>query len=357
MEKTDSITTQVWQLDPSQPDAQIIEKAAAIIKNGGLVAFPTETVYGLGAHGLSGEAVAKIYRAKGRPSDNPLILHVAEIPMAVSLSRDLPTTAQLLMKTFWPGPLTLVVPRAAAIPREVTGGLDTVAIRMPAHPVALALIKAAGVPIAAPSANKSGRPSPTTADHVKADLTGRVDALLDAGPAGVGLESTVLDLTGAVPIILRPGGVTYEQLQQVIPEVAIDPSVLGKKLPANEAPRSPGMKYRHYAPTAPVILFTGATTKVKEQLAARYRELTSQGKRVGILAAEENIPFYPADAIVLPLGTRENPAMAAASLFALLRQFEQLQVDTILAEGLDTQGLGLAVMNRLQRAASEVVEC
>ena len=349
--------TQVWQLNPIHPEPQIIEKAAAIIKNGGLVAFPTETVYGLGAHGLCSEAVAKIYRAKGRPSDNPLILHVADLPMAASLSRELPTSARLLMENFWPGPLTLVVPKAAGIPKEVTGGLDTVAIRMPDHPVALALIEYAGIPIAAPSANRSGRPSPTTADHVRADLAGRIDALLDAGPAGVGLESTVLDLTGAVPIILRPGGVTYEQLKEIMPKVTIDPSVLGEKLPVNQVPRSPGMKYMHYAPTAPIILFTGATQKAKEQLAARYQELAVQGERVGILATEENIPFYPSDAIILPLGTRANPAIAAASLFALLRQFDKLQVDTILAEGLDTHGLGLAVMNRLRRAATEVVEC
>ncbi|SHK51165.1 L-threonylcarbamoyladenylate synthase [Desulforamulus aeronauticus] len=353
----ENITTQVWQLHPNHPDQQIIEKAAAIIKAGGLVAFPTETVYGLGAHGLSSEAVAKIYCAKGRPSDNPLILHVANLQMAVGLSRQLPTAAKLLMETFWPGPLTLVVPGVAEIPREVTGGLDTVAIRMPDHPVALALISAAGIPIAAPSANKSGKPSPTTADHVRTDLAGCIDALLDAGPAGVGLESTVLDLTGAVPVILRPGGVTYEQLKQVLPKVIIDPSVLGEKLPKNQAPRSPGMKYKHYAPTAPMILFTGVPQRVREKLAAHLKELATQGKRVGILASKENIHYYPGEAIVLPLGTRENPATAAASLFELLRQFDKLQVDTILAEGLDTKGIGLAVMNRLQRAATEIVEC
>ncbi|SHE97235.1 translation factor SUA5 [Desulforamulus putei DSM 12395] len=349
--------TRVWQLDPDRPDPEIISRAAEIIKKGGLVAFPTETVYGLGANGLDGEAVAGIYRAKGRPSDNPLILHVADLDMANRLSRNLPPQAPLLMEKFWPGPLTLVVPKAGGIPQQVTGGLDTVAVRMPGHPVALALIKAAGVPIAAPSANRSGRPSPTTADHVLADLEGRVDAILDGGPAGLGLESTVLDLTGPCPIILRPGGVTYEQLAGVLKEVAIDRSVLGEKLSKDQVPRSPGMKYIHYAPAAPVILFEGEPEKVRQALSRRAAELSARGKRVGILATEETAAGYAGGAKILTMGRRKNPADAAALLFGRLRQFDQLQVDVILAEGMETRGIGLAVMNRLRRAASEIVKC
>lgn len=352
----ESITTQIWQLNPGSPDPEIISRAAEIIKKGGLVAFPTETVYGLGANGLDEEAVAGIYRAKGRPSDNPLILHVADFEMAERLSSNLPPEALHLMEQFWPGPLTLVVPKSKDIPQQVTGGLATVAIRMPDHPVALALIKAAGLPIAAPSANRSGRPSPTTAAHVRADLEGRVDAILDGGSAGLGVESTVLDLTGTVPVILRPGGATYEQLSRVLKSVILDPSVLGEKLPENQTPRSPGMKYIHYAPTAPVILFEGEPAKVRQTLSRRARELSAAGKQVGILATEESAAGYADQAKVLTLGHRKTPSDAAALLFGRLREFDQLKVDVILAEGIETQGIGLAVMNRLRRAAVEIVE-
>ncbi|MEW6696550.1 MAG: L-threonylcarbamoyladenylate synthase [Bacillota bacterium] len=351
----ESIQTRIWQLNPESPDPEIISRAAEIIKNGGLVAFPTETVYGLGANGLDGEAVAGIYRAKGRPSDNPLILHVADQEMAKQLSPNLPPEALPLMEQFWPGPLTLVVPKSKEIPQQVTGGLATVAIRMPDHPVALALIKAAGLPIAAPSANRSGRPSPTTAAHVQADLEGRVHAILDGGPADLGVESTVLDITGDVPVILRPGGVTYEQLAGVLKNVTLDPSVLGEKLPQGQVPRSPGMKYIHYAPTAPVILFEGEPEKVRQALSRRAQELAAANKKIGILSTEENAAGYADRAKVLTLGQRKTPSNAAALLFSRLREFDQLKVDVILAEGIETQGIGLAVMNRLRRAAAEIV--
>ncbi|CCO08419.1 L-threonylcarbamoyladenylate synthase [Desulforamulus hydrothermalis] len=349
--------TQVWQLDARCPEPAVIDRAAAIIKAGGLVAFPTETVYGLGANGLDPAAVAGIYRAKGRPSDNPLILHVADRAMAHRLSHRLPPAAALLMETFWPGPLTLVVPRAGEIPRQVTGGLDTVALRMPDHPVALALIKAAGVPVAAPSANRSGRPSPTTARHVWADLQGRVDAILDGGPAGLGVESTVLDLTGPQPLILRPGGVTCEQLARLLPDVALDPAALGEKTASCQAPRSPGMKYIHYAPAAPLILFEGELPRVQQAMQRRAAELLAAGRRVGLLVSEETAAGWPGAAHLLTLGSRRNPARAAALLFARLRRFDRLPVDIILAEGIPGRGLGLAVMNRLRRAASEIVRC
>ncbi|AEG61904.1 L-threonylcarbamoyladenylate synthase [Desulforamulus ruminis] len=351
------ITTKLWVVDKKNPDPYIIGQAADIIRRGGLVAFPTETVYGLGANGLNGAAVAGIYRAKGRPSDNPLILHVADKRMAEGICPQLSETAKKLMALFWPGPLTLVVPKKAGIPEEVTGGLNTVAIRMPDHPVALALIRAAGVPVAAPSANRSGRPSPTTAAHVQQDLQGRIDAILDAGPAGLGLESTVLDLTVETPVILRPGGITFEQLTEALGKVLMDPSVLGEKLPENQSPRSPGMKYAHYAPAAKVVLFEGEPKSVVQCLGVRTGELLAGGERVGILATEENQGRYPKGSIVLTMGPRENPSEAAAVLFSLLRQFDEHQVDVILAEGLELGGIGLAVMNRLRRAAAEVVKC
>ena len=351
----ENTSTQLYQLNSHNPDSQVINLAAQVIIQGGLVAFPTETVYGLGANGLDGAAVAKIYQAKGRPSDNPLILHVAEVGMVGQLCQKLSDEAQLLMSKFWPGPLTLVLPKAEGIPQEVTGGLQTVAVRMPDHPVALALIKAAGVPIAAPSANKSGRPSPTTATHVQTDLQGRIDVILDGGPAGLGVESTVLDLSSPIPTILRPGGVTYEQLCQVLKEITIDPSVLGEKLPQDQAPRSPGMKYIHYAPAAPVILFEGEPEQVRQSLLNRAKELLTQGKRIGILATEESAAVYPSEAIILKLGHRETPAAAATRLFALLREFDQLKVETILAESVPPKGIGLAVLNRLRRAAGEIV--
>lgn len=350
-------STRLWNIDKNNPDPHIIERAADTIKKGGLVAFPTETVYGLGANGLDGRAVAGIYRAKGRPPDNPLILHVADVTMAGRLSSELPAAARLLISHFWPGPLTLVVPRSGDIPEEVTGGLDTVAIRMPDHPVALALIRSAGLPVAAPSANRSGRPSPTTASHVQEDLQGRIDVILDAGPAGLGVESTVLDLTGETPVILRPGGVTLEQLVPLVGQVIVDPSVLGEKLPRDRVPRSPGMKYTHYAPAAPVVLYEGNQGEAVGRLSARAKELLARGERVGILATEENRACYPEGAVIFTMGPRENPAAAAASLFGLLRQFDQRQVNIILAEGLEPKGIGLAVMNRLRRAAVEVVKC
>lgn len=349
------IATQLWKVSSETPDPEVILQAAAIIKRGGLVAFPTETVYGLGANGLDSRAVTGIYRAKGRPADNPLILHIANPNQVDKLSS--PTAvARQLMEKFWPGPLTLVLPKIGNIPTEVTGGLDTVAVRMPNHPVALALIEAAGVPVAAPSANSSGRPSPTTANHVLGDLEGRIDAILDGGPAGMGLESTVLDLTSEIPIILRPGGVTFEQLQDTLGAINIDPSVLGEKLPENRAPRSPGMKYLHYAPAAKVILFEGECALISRAIRERAEELTRKGIRVGILATKENVASYPDGAIILEMGSRKKPLEAASVLFGHLRDFDRLEVDVIFAEGLETKGMGLAVMNRLRRAAGEVIQ-
>lgn len=356
-----TISTQYLKVHPDQPEPELIAIAAEIIHRGGLVGFPTETVYGLGANAWDQAAVARIFQAKGRPGDNPLIVHVAEPAMVRTLVSELPPLAEQLITQFWPGPLTLVLPRSAQVPDEVTAGLETVAVRMPAHPVALALISAAQVPIAAPSANRSGRPSPTTAEHVLADLGGKIEAILDGGPTGIGVESTVLDLTAGVPTILRPGGVTREELAAVLGQVAIDPHVEGKGVLSAgggllAAPRSPGMKYTHYAPNAPLILVEGEESRVVEHiltLRARYRQ---SGKRVAVLARAETAGYYrqhyPPEFLAV-LGGRDELAVVAARLYRTLRACDEAGVDVILAEGFPTQGLGAAVMNRLRRAAGQ----
>lgn len=342
------LVTKHIKVDPFHPDPELIQAAGDILAQGGLVAFPTETVYGLGANALDGRAVMRIFEAKGRPSDNPMIVHVANIDQVKDLVESLPAPAQVLMQAFWPGPLTLVLPAGRLVPPEVTAGLPSVAIRMPGHAVALALIRAAGAPLAAPSANLSGRPSPTTANHVIQDLDGRIDLVLDGGPAGVGVESTVLDLTGQVPVILRPGGVTLEALRGILGDVMVDPAVLNN-LPAAR-PRSPGMKYTHYAPRAPLLLVEGAPQAV----AAKIREIAAQyrfrGKQVGILTYTDSEDYAGLGQVVLA-GQRDKPETVAAGLYAALRRFNDMKVDFILAEGLPENGVGLAVMNRLRRAA------
>ncbi len=325
-----------------------IQEAAQIIRRGGLVAFPTETVYGLGASAFSGSAVERIFRAKGRPGDNPLIVHIAEEKDLKELAAQRPPLVSLLVEKFWPGPLTLVLPRGPRVPPEVTAGLDTVAVRMPRHPVALALIRAAGLPIAAPSANRSGRPSPTTAEHVLEDLAGRIQMLLDGGPCPVGLESTVLDLTHEVPLLLRPGGVTLEQLQETLGEVhLLDPHSYKK----GEAPPSPGLKYRHYAPRAPMYMVEGEPSRVVKEIKKICRENHLKGRRVGLLVTEENRSQFRADAVEV-LGLRRSPEEMAARLFDSLRRLDASGVDLILAETVEETGIGLALMNRLRKAAS-----
>lgn len=335
--------TRCIKVDPRRPETDAVLEAGRILNRGGLVAFPTETVYGLGANALDGRAVARIFAAKGRPADNPLIVHVAGREEVKHLAQSIPPAAEILMEVFWPGPLTLVLPAGPAVPPETTAGLQTLAVRMPAHPVALALIRAAGTPLAAPSANLSGRPSPTTAEHVLQDLGGRIEAVLDGGPAGVGVESTVLDLTAPVPLILRPGGVTPEELREVLGEVEVEAAI-------GDRPRSPGMKYVHYAPRAPLYLVEGEPGAV----AARLRELALEqkalGKRVGILSCS-GPGDYAGLGEVVEAGRRENPETVAAGLYAALRRFNELDVDLILAEGLEDSGMGLAVMNRLRKAA------
>jgi L-threonylcarbamoyladenylate synthase len=347
-------------VDAKSPDPQLVGKAAEIIRGGGTVAFPTETVYGLGANALDARAVANIFRAKDRPADNPLIVHIAQPAMVEQLAAVIPAPARRVMEVFWPGPLTVVLPRQPVVPDAVTGGLDTVAVRMPDHPVALALIRAAGVPVAAPSANLSGRPSPTGADHVLEDLTGRIDAVLDAGPCRVGVESTVLDLTAEPPVILRPGGVTREELEGILGRVAESPGVtISAGSPAGgaagdpdtNAPRSPGMKYTHYAPRARMVLVALADhAAIRRHVAEMAEELRRKGQKVGILATEETESFYRADEVV-SLGSRGDLAAVSRNIYGALRHMDQKGVDVIICEGFPAAGLGAAVMNRLAKAA------
>ncbi|AKX95253.1 threonylcarbamoyl-AMP synthase [Moorella thermoacetica] len=344
--------TKYLKINPLVPELHKIRLAAKILARGGVVAFPTETVYGLGANALDGRAVRRIFRAKGRPADNPLIVHIASFQDVQDLVAYLPPRATLLMQRFWPGPLTLIMPRSDLIPDEVTAGLDTVGLRMPSHPVAQALIRATRLPIAAPSANTSGRPSPTTGQHVLRDLRGKIDAVIDGGPSTVGVESTVLDLTSPVPTILRPGGITYEELQAVLGKVAIDPAVKGQQV---EHPKAPGMKYKHYAPAGEVFLVTGDLERVVARVRALVAAWQRRGRRVAVLATSETAPFYqdePRPDYLEVLGSRRQPETIAANLFGALRNCDRHHADIILAETVKEEGIGLAIMNRLRKSAA-----
>lgn len=329
-------------------DEDGIKTAAMALKNGKLVAFPTETVYGLGANALMPDAVKRIFEAKGRPSDNPLIVHISDITQLRDLVSDIPDIATRLMNAFWPGPLTLIFKKSARVPDVITAGLDTVAVRMPQNPVALKLISQSGVPVAAPSANLSGRPSPTSAHHVAEDLSGRVEYIIDGGSCSVGLESTVLDITGSVPVILRPGGVTAEMLKKVL---GLRGVVTASEVKGEEKPRSPGMKYRHYSPKAEVILVSGDNSRVVDTINSLSSEQKNEGRIVGVLCSSENASLYKAD-VVIPVGSKDNPENIAAGLFEALRKFDDTKVDIIYSETFTEQGIGKAVMNRLKKAAS-----
>jgi len=342
--------TVMLKVNPNKPEVEKIELAAKTIRQGGLVAFPTETVYGLGADALNEKAVLDLFAAKNRPLDNPPILHVEDVKDVYKLAAHVPPKSERLMKQFWPGPLTLVFKRAAIVPEASTAGLDTVAIRMPKHKVALALIKASGCPIAAPSANLAGKPSPTTAKHVFEDLNGYIDIILDGGPTQIGVESTVLDMTVDPPMLLRPGGTSVEALKRVIGEVALHPFVAAETEIPTEKARSPGMKHKHYAPKAPVILVEGPVLAVAGKIKELADEYKAQGKKVGVLASEETCAYYEVTAVRC-LGRRRDVNAAAANLFRLLREFDAEKVDVIIAEGVPVEGIGLAVMNRLRKAS------
>jgi len=342
--------TRIIRVDPSNPETELIQLAANIIKSGGTVAFPTETVYGLGADALNPEAVMKIFRAKERPPDNPIIVHISGKEEVRRLAADVPEKVLELTERFWPGPLTIVLKASETVPKVTTGGLDTVAIRMPSHKVAFTLIRESGVPIAAPSANLAGRPSPTTAEHVIEDLAGRIDLILDAGPTTVGVESTVIDMTKNPPVILRPGGTTPEELRMVLGRIRLHPTVRARREIRIERALSPGMKYRHYAPKAEVILVEGKPDAITRKVREVADDYAKMGKSVGILTFDESKITYD-HVIVKSLGSRRDLKMAAKKVFGLLREFDNDRVDMIVAEGTPEKGLGLAIMNRLRKAS------
>lgn len=352
--------------DNQNIDDRQLEEAAQILRDGGLVAFPTETVYGLGANALNEEAARKIYAAKGRPSDNPLIAHVARKEDVEALTSCIPEAGRKLMDRYWPGPLTLVFPKSERVPYGTTGGLETVAVRMPSDPVANRLIRLAGVPVAAPSANTSGRPSPTTADHVYQDMNGKIEMIVDGGPVGIGLESTIVDVSGEVPVMLRPGAVTIEMLRETLGRVEVDPAILGP-LKADVKPKAPGMKYRHYAPKADLLLVEAlveeaggdqnqaeleeaALKAVADKINELAAEKIDQGYKVGIICTDETREHYH-KGIVRSLGLRAREATIAHNLFGVLREYDDLQVDYIFSESFSKARLGQAIMNRLTKAA------
>ncbi|MEW9123830.1 MAG: L-threonylcarbamoyladenylate synthase [Thermotaleaceae bacterium] len=342
--------TKIISIDPMHIDEEKLEEAAQILRAGGTVAFPTETVYGLGANALDADAVQKIFQAKGRPSDNPLIVHIAHFEDLLPLVREIPPQTRGLADRFWPGPLTLIFKKGPKIPDVITGGLDTVAIRMPSHPIARKLIERAGVPIAAPSANLSGRPSPTRGEHVLEDLKGRVDGIITGGSCRVGLESTVLDISEEVPTILRPGGVTLEVLREFLNNVQLDPG-LEEKAGKEIRPKSPGMKYTHYAPKAEMLIVEGEIEGVVKAISQLQEEKEREGLKVGIMATEETKDKYSSP-YLLSVGSRSASDTIAANLFDTLRHFDEMGVDMILAEGISQKELGHAVMNRMMKAAS-----
>lgn len=338
--------TTMWAVDKNVDNLKTypqIKEAAQNLKKNEVVAFPTETVYGLGGNAKSDEAVLKIFEAKGRPGDNPLIIHISDRKQIQSFVKAIPEKATLLMEAFWPGPLTIILEnKSGVLSEKATAGLSTVAVRMPDHPIALALIEASGLPLAAPSANLSGKPSPTTAAHVADDLTGRIAGIVDGGATGVGLESTVVDCTVDIPVILRPGGVTKEQLEEVVGEVSVDPALKD----SDQTPKSPGMKYRHYAPNATFYLVKGT----KEQIQQLVNEKRNDRLKVGVMTTKENKNFYDAD-VVIATGERERLETVAESLYDTLRAFNQENLDIIYGEVFPEQGVGQAIMNRLTKAS------
>lgn len=341
--------TIIRKTDPFRPDEEVIAQGAKILQQGGLVAFPTETVYGLGGNGLDADACRRIYAAKGRPSDNPLILHISSLEELAGIVKEVSPAAKKIIDAFWPGPITIIFPKAECVPYAATGGLETVAVRFPSHPTAQALIHAAGLPIAAPSANSSGKPSPTRASHVAHDLDGKIDMILDGGSVEWGLESTIVDPTGDVVTILRPGAITLEMLEKVVGQVAIDPAITARP-PEGLVPKAPGMKYTHYAPKADVTLVSGPKDALIRKMNDLARQSMAEGKKTGLMSTDETAPLLQADA-VLSLGSETDYAAIGAKLFDTLRQFDALGMDVVFSQVFSEEGEGMAIMNRLRKSA------
>jgi L-threonylcarbamoyladenylate synthase len=348
------VKTKIIKVNIEEPEIEKIRFAAKVIKEGGLVAFPTETVYGLGANAFNSKAIKKIFQAKKRPLDNPIIVHISNKKGVFKLAKEFPKYIDKLLDYFWPGPLTVVLKALRTVPKVTTSGLNTVAIRMPDHKVAMALIKETNLPIAAPSANLAGRPSPTMAKHVIKDLDGKIDVILNAGSTRIGVESTVLDLTSDPPQILRPGGATYEDLKKILGKVKLHKTLTTMDKIKMSQVASPGMKHKHYAPNAELILVEGKTSPTFLKIQQIVKENKEKGKKVGILATDENKLKYKAD-MVKSLGSRHSTTLAAKNLFKFLREFDDEKVDIIVAESVTKKRLGLAVMNRLRRASNHTV--
>lgn len=345
--------TIIEKVDPGHIDTDVMEQAGKLIAEGELVAFPTETVYGLGGDALDPDASRKIYAAKGRPSDNPLIVHIADFDDMKRVARKVPEQAKKLADAFWPGPLTMIVWKSDAVPEATTGGMQTVAVRMPNHPVALELIRRSGCLIAAPSANTSGRPSPTEAQHVAEDLSGKIAMILDGGPVGIGIESTIIDLTEEKPMILRPGYITPEMLSEVLQEeVVIDPGIIAAD--DTRKPKAPGMKYKHYAPKAEMIIVDGAQDAVIHKINELTAAKRAEGKKVAVIATDETKDRYDAQ-VILSMGKRADEDAIAQHLYKILRECDELDVGEIYSECFQTPRIGQAIMNRLLKAAGHTV--
>ncbi len=344
--------TQIIKVDKQNIDPNVIQQAGDIIKAGGLVAFPTETVYGLGGDALNPASSKKIYAAKGRPSDNPLIVHICCMEDLTPIVREIPESAAKLADAFWPGPLTLIFKKSDIVPYETTGGLDTVAVRMPVHPVAKAFIEAAGGYVAAPSANRSGRPSPTSAKYVAEDMTGRIEMILDSSDVEIGLESTIVDMTVEEPMILRPGYITKEMLEEVLQSVGEDETMMTGD--SKEAPKAPGMKYRHYAPKGDLTIVDGEERRVVEYINEQICRLKKDGHKTGVIGTDGTITKYCGD-VCISAGDRKDEAAVARELYRILREFDDEDVTVIFSESFDMAGIGQAIMNRLLKAAGHKI--
>ena len=342
--------TKIIKVNQKFPERELLQEAGDILKNGGLVAFPTETVYGLGGNALDVEASHKIYAAKGRPSDNPLIVHIADMENLKPLVTEIPEAAERLAQRCWPGPLTMIFPKSDLVPRETTGGLDSVAVRMPSHPVARELIRLSGGYVAAPSANTSGRPSPTLAEHVIEDMDGKIEMIVDGGCVGIGLESTIVDFTEEVPTILRPGYISQEMLAEILGEVRMDRGLVRE----DEKPKAPGMKYRHYAPMGELTIVEGPQDKVTARIEEMAAEKIEAGYAVGIIGTDESVSGYTRG-VIKSIGTRSDEESIALHLYSVLRDFDEEGVDYIFSESFDTPRMGQAIMNRLLKAAGHQV--